>query len=211
MSTFVRGEAFSSDSGPSLSVFLIEDFTCHLLSKVLRISREDIYVKKCFPFERQGGNHLSSFTKIPKKWFTSLLASPPNSACHLCLGNFAVSPVRFIVPGELCQCRTSLPVHRSLSDTSVLRLGICDLALNSWACLQNRTVFASAVAMSFRGLFVPTGTWILRFVVGKGRPWGSRRGIWGILKLKRFFSTRGRVPGGEVHMDWGIQPRHLKC
>lgn len=54
MSAFLLGEAASSDSGPSLSMFPIENFTCHLLSKALHIPKEDIYVKKCFPLKGKG-------------------------------------------------------------------------------------------------------------------------------------------------------------
>jgi len=37
---------------------------------------------------------------------------------------------------------------------------------------------------------------------GKRKTLGQQEGgIWGILNLKRFFSTRGHVPGGKVHTD----------
>lgn len=154
--------------------------------------------------------------------YVSLSASTSDSTFCLCLDNFAMSSVRFIVPRIPYQYRTALPVIWSLSNTTVLWLGSWDLTLNCWACLWSHT-FASAVTMCSRALLVPTWYWIWGFWWEKKDPGAAGRGILKgilmgrfyrilrILYFKWFSSNRASVPGGKVHTDWGIQLMHLKC
>lgn len=80
-----------------------EDAIWHLLSKALHRSNADICMKKGFLgfFEKKWRNHLLCFKKILIECYASLLASTSNSTFFLCLNNFAMSSVRFILLGNL--------------------------------------------------------------------------------------------------------------
>lgn len=131
-----------------------------------------------------------------------LLSSLPNSAFHLCLDNFAMSPARFILPREPCQCWVTVPLGQSLSNK------FCGWEVVIWcwtlelAC--RIALFACAVAMCFRGLLVPVWTWISRLVEGKRRLWDSKRGNLGYCKAQEVFQQQRSCTWGKEAFSLSI-------
>lgn len=109
MSAFVQRKAFS-DWGPSLSVYLIECFHCHLLSKALNTFIEDVCVNKSLtmkPFILKGKGEityhvLQKYKRKDPQVCRLLQPAPEHSVFHWCLVNFVVRPLGFILPGETC-------------------------------------------------------------------------------------------------------------
>lgn len=156
---FSLGEVLSSHSGPSPLCFWLKmsPDTCY---KKPYIDQMKIFVwSRNFGVFLKGNGEITYHVsrKDLMDCYVSLSASTSDSTFCLCLDNFAMSSVRFIVPRIPYQYRTALPVIWSLSNTTVLWLGSWDL--NSWACLWSHT-FASAVTMCSRALLVPTWYWI---------------------------------------------------
>lgn len=166
------GAVVSSHSGPCPLCFWVK-MSPDTYYKNPYITQMQIFVwSRAFGRFLKGNWEITCYLsrKEGMEYYTSLLASTSVTIFCLWLDNFAMSFVRFAVPRKPSQCRTALPVIWFLSNTSVLCLGRWDLALNSWACLWSHTMFASAVAVCFRALLVPTWYWISRLLVGKERP-----------------------------------------
>lgn len=144
-------------------------------------------------FERKWRNHLLCFKKISNRMLHKSVSFHLRFNILLVPG-FAMSSVRFIVPRKPCQCRTALPIIWSVSNicfvTGKSRFGLELLSL-PWS----HTMFAPAVVCS-RALLVPTRYWILMLLVGKERPWSSRKGkSWGFSILKDISAPEALCPG----------------